>query len=111
MTKHSPVPFITEYSPFENQRGEEIPSFRIYDAEGEVVAETDSGKPQETQEADAGLLAAAPELVDVLQAQTEAAQAVIDAWDTGDLAGAVRVLDASIQPARSALSKAKPPSA
>jgi hypothetical protein len=41
----------------------------------------------------------------VLEAQTEAAQAVIDAWVKGDLAGAVRMLDGSIPAARALIAK------
>jgi hypothetical protein len=48
------------------------------------------------------------DLLDALEAQTEAAQTVIDSWSHGDLAGAVRALDASIEPARRATAKAKP---
>jgi hypothetical protein len=57
---------------------------------------------------DLRLRLAAPDLRDALKAQSDAAQTVIDAWETGDLAGAVRTLDASIQLARAALAKAKP---
>jgi len=67
MTDHSPAPFITEYQPFSGSDGAEIPSFRIYDAEGDVVAETDSGKPVAVQSADAELLAAAPALLAALK--------------------------------------------
>jgi hypothetical protein len=107
MTKHSPSPFLVESSPFQGQQGNEIPSFRIHDAEGNPVAETDSGKPEDQQEADARLLATAPDMLDALEAQTEAAQAVIDAWSEGDLAGAVRMLDASLADARAAIAKAR----
>jgi hypothetical protein len=67
MTKHSPSPFLVEYSPFKGQHGNEIPSFRIHDAEGNPVAETDSGKPESQQEADALLMAAAPDMLDALE--------------------------------------------
>ena len=67
MIRHSPAPFILEYICFEDQHGNEIPSFRIYDADGDVVAETDSGKPADQQESDAYLLAAAPELLEALE--------------------------------------------
>lgn len=66
MTDHSPAPFITEYQPFTGPDGAEIPSFRVYDAKGDVVAETDSGKPVAVQSADAELLAAAPALLAAL---------------------------------------------
>jgi hypothetical protein len=50
---------------------------------------------------------AASDLLDALADQTEAAQAVIDNWAEGDLAAAVRELDASIDLARAAIAKAK----
>jgi hypothetical protein len=40
------------------------------------------------------------DLFEALEAQTAAAQAVIDAWPKGDLAAAVRSLDGSIPAAR-----------
>ena len=107
MIRHSPAPFILEYSCFEDQHGNEIPSFRIYDADGDVVAETDSGKPADQQESDAYLLAAAPELLDALQTQTDAAQDVLDNWERGDLAAAVRALAATLAASRAAVRQAK----
>jgi hypothetical protein len=59
------------------------------------------------QSAELALRLAADDLLDALEAQTEAAQAVIDAWETGDLAGAVRTLDGSIEDARAAIAKAR----
>jgi len=53
------------------------------------------------------LLAASWDLLDALETLTDAAQSVIDAWETGDLAGAVRTLDASIEGARAGIDKAK----
>jgi hypothetical protein len=50
---------------------------------------------------------AAPELLGALEAQTNAAQAVIDNWTAGNLAAAVRGLAGSIPAARAALAKAK----
>ena len=49
---------------------------------------------------------AASDLLEALEAQTEAAQAVVDSWEAGDLAGAVRGLDASLDGARCAIAKA-----
>ena len=46
---------------------------------------------------------AASDLLDALEAQTDAAQAVIDAWAEGDLAAAVRMLDGCIPAARKAI--------
>ncbi len=50
---------------------------------------------------------AASDVLDALEVQTGAAQAVIDAWAKGDLAGAVRTLDGSMSAARAAIGKAK----
>jgi hypothetical protein len=50
---------------------------------------------------------AAHDLLDVLEGQTAAAQTVIDAWETGDLAGAVNTLDGFMPAARAAIAKAK----
>jgi hypothetical protein len=72
MTKHSPSPFIVEYSPFENHDGNEIPSYRIFDAEGDKVAETDSDKPERVQCADASLLAASPLILAALELAVQA---------------------------------------
>jgi hypothetical protein len=59
---------------------------------------------------DQRLRLAARDLLDALEAQTAEAQAVIDTWAKGDLAAAVRMLDASIPVARAAIARAKPPS-
>lgn len=56
---------------------------------------------------DLRLRRAARDLLEALETQTEAAQAVIDAWSEGDLAGAVRMLDASLADAQAAIAKAK----
>jgi hypothetical protein len=50
---------------------------------------------------------AADDLLAALVAQTEAAQAVINAWEQGDLAAAVNGLDRTIAPARAAILKAQ----
>jgi hypothetical protein len=47
------------------------------------------------------------ELLEVLEAQTDAAQAVVDAWEKGDLAGAVNTLEGFIPAARAAIAEAK----
>jgi len=59
------------------------------------------------QSEDLALRLAASSLLDALEAQTNAAQAVIDAWQQGDLAAAVRALGASIAVARAAIGKAR----
>jgi hypothetical protein len=61
------------------------------------------------QSQDLALRLAALDLRDALEAQTTAAQAVIDTWAKGDLAGAVRMLAVSIGSARAAITKARPP--
>jgi hypothetical protein len=50
---------------------------------------------------------AASALLEALEGQTEAAQAVIDSWERGDLAGAVSALSGWIDPARDAIAKAR----
>jgi hypothetical protein len=50
---------------------------------------------------------AADDLLAALEAQTEAAQATIDTWEQGDLAGAVNGLDHTIKAARAAILKAQ----
>jgi hypothetical protein len=60
------------------------------------------------QSDDLALRLASADLRDALEAETDAAQAVIDAWAEGDLAAAVRALDAAISGARAAIAKAKP---
>jgi hypothetical protein len=59
------------------------------------------------RDADLILRIVAPELLDVLGGQTEAAQGVIDSWEKGNLAAAVNALDGWIAPARTAIAKAK----
>jgi hypothetical protein len=46
-------------------------------------------------------------LIDALERQTEAARAVIESWEQGDLAGAVHGLEMSLGEALAALAKAK----
>ena len=77
-----------------------IERIEIWAADRRTVAEWQSD--------DLRLRLAAGELLEALDAQTEAAQAVIDAWAEGDLAEAVRTLDGSIPAARAAIAKATP---
>ncbi len=51
---------------------------------------------------------AARDILTALQAQTDAAKTVIAAWEHGDLAAAVRALDASISMAGAAIAKVAP---
>jgi len=50
---------------------------------------------------------AVQDLVDALEQQTEAARALIDSWEQGDLAGAVHGLEMSLDESLAALAKAK----
>jgi hypothetical protein len=52
-------------------------------------------------------LEATQDLIDAIERQTEAARAVIDSWEQGDLAGAVHGIQLSVDQALVALSKAK----
>jgi hypothetical protein len=78
---------------------EPLDHMQIWDAKRGSVASWESDEYR--------LRLAAPDLLKALADQTDAAQAVIDNWSKGDLAGAVRALDASIETARTALAKAK----
>ena len=60
----TPGPWIYEYSPWRAQDGSEIPAFEIYGEE--KVCDTDENRPSEEQEANACLIASAPELYDAL---------------------------------------------
>jgi len=77
---------------------DEVEQVQIWDDKRGTVASWESG--------DYRLRLAGPDLLKALEEQTDAAQAVIDSWERGDLAGAVRALDASIETARAALAKA-----
>ena len=78
----------------------DIDQIQIWDNERGTLATWESD--------DYRLRKAAPVLLAALQAQTEAAKAVIDNWEKGDLAAAVRALDASISTADAAIAKAVP---
>jgi hypothetical protein len=75
----------------------------------EIEIEGPDGAGAVWQSEDLALRLAASDVLDVLETQTDAAQAVIDAWDKGDLAGAIRMLAGSIATARASIAKAKPP--
>ena len=62
---------------------------------------------RDEESATACLPEAVQDLVDALERQTEAARAVIESWDQGDLAGAVHGLEMSLDDALDALAKAK----
>jgi len=73
----------------------------------EIEIYQDSDEVAVWHDDDLRLRLAASGLLEALEDQTEAAQAVIDNWAEGDLAAAVRALDASIDGARAAIAKAK----
>ena len=83
--------------------GAGVEHIEIQSADGSTVAEWRSE--------DLLVRLAASDLLEALESQTYAAQAVIDNWSKGDLAAAVRGLDESIGAARAAIAKAKPPTA
>lgn len=65
------------------------------------------GYGEEETRANARLIAAAPDLLDAAEEISAAASAVIGAWECGDLAAAVNLLDACRESLRDAISKAK----
>jgi hypothetical protein len=85
------------FTPYDD--GHPVNEILIRDADGNEVAVW--------YDAELRLRLAASDLLDALEAQTERAQAVIDNWERGDLAAAVRALGVSINAARDALAKAK----
>jgi len=61
---HTPGPWEYQYSPYTSQDGQEIPAFEVH---GEhKVCDTNENRPSEEQEANARLIAAAPELFQTL---------------------------------------------
>jgi hypothetical protein len=77
-----------------------LDQIQIWDRERGALANWESD--------DYRLRKAAHELRAALQAQTQAAKAVMATWEQGDLAAAVRSLDASIAAADAAIAKAAP---
>ena len=61
-----PAPWELEYLPYTNQDNHEIPNFRINDAGGDTVCETNENLPADVQEANAWLITAAPDLLAAL---------------------------------------------
>jgi hypothetical protein len=86
-----------DFQSYDNTEG--VERIEIWAADRRTVAEWQSD--------DLLLRLAARVLFEALDAQTVAAQAVIDAWSEGDLASAVRMLDASLADAQAAIAKAK----
>ena len=104
-TQHTAGPWECTYSPYTSQDGEEIPAFEIIG--DEKICDTNENQPRDEQQANAWLIAGAPDLLDALEAQTDAAQAVVDAWERGDLAAAVHILEGCISPARTVIAAAR----
>jgi hypothetical protein len=71
-----------------------------------VVHDRDGNEAAAWYHDDLRLRLAASEILESLEGQTDAAQAVIDSWDKGDLAGAVGALAEWIVPGREAIAKA-----
>jgi hypothetical protein len=84
-----------EYLPWAAQNGREIPCFRIFPEEApeDYIADTNEHLPRDIQEANACLIASAPQLL-------KAAVRVVSRWEKGDLAEAVRELNAAIATAK-----------
>ncbi len=61
---HTPGPWIYAYSPYTSQDGKEIPAFEVHGEE--KVCDTNENRPGEEQEANARLIATAPELLEAL---------------------------------------------
>ena len=83
----------------EYTHGMPVNEIEISDRNGEQIAVW--------RDADLRQRLAADELLGALEAQTDAAQAVIDAWEQGDLAAAVNGLDHTIPSARAAILNAR----
>jgi hypothetical protein len=64
-TARTPGPWIFQYSPWRAQDGSDIPAFEVHGEE--KVCDTDENRPVEEQEANARLIAAAPEMYDALE--------------------------------------------
>jgi hypothetical protein len=65
----TPGPWIYEYSPWKAQDGHEIPAYEVHGEE--KICDTNENRPAKEQEANARLIAAAPELLVALQAALE----------------------------------------
>jgi hypothetical protein len=84
----------------------------ILDSEGnylaEIVAKDEYGfaAPTDQQQANACLIAVAPELLEHLCSMVAMAHSVSENWENGDLASAVRNLDRNATAAETAIAKA-----
>jgi exonuclease VII small subunit len=75
------------------------------DSQGLIIAENGANVAVSYDEKDATLIAASPDLLADLEDGTVAAQAVIDSWESGDLADAVNDLQAWLEQAQQTLDK------
>ena len=66
LKQYTPAPWAYTYAPYTTQDGREIPAFEIH-GEGEKVCNTVEDQPIEAQEANARLIAAAPNWLDALE--------------------------------------------
>jgi hypothetical protein len=64
-TARTPGPWTYQYNPYTSQDGKEIPAFEVHG--DEKVCDTIEDRPSEEQEANARLIAAAPELLEALE--------------------------------------------
>ncbi len=99
-TLTQPAPWALEYLPYASQDGHEIPNFRINDAEGDAVCETNEDLPSDVQEASATVIAAAPELLEALRYFFN----IMHDYDSSMRKGYVKL---AMDMARSAIAKAK----
>lgn len=107
MTDHTPGPWWVEKNIDRPYVGDFIMS------ESGIVAETcteDETDVSEQEAANAYILAAAPELLSSLEDGVVAAQAVIDSWESGNLARAVNDLRTWLALAKETLATAQPES-
>jgi hypothetical protein len=88
------IEWTNDYSPYTAQDGNEIPAYEVFDENGEKILDTNENLPAARQEEIAQLASITPVLV-------TAAQHVIDCWEKGDLAAAVRELAAVLNQAGS----------
>lgn len=72
MTQHTTGPWAYTYASYTGQDGEEIPAFEVHGAE--KVCDTVESQSRNEQEANARLIAAAPELLEALEALAEEAR-------------------------------------
>jgi hypothetical protein len=93
-----------------NER-DEVEHFHHYDEGPPVnhieILDADRNELGHWRDDDLLLRMAGPELLDILKEQTDAAQAVIDNWSSGDLAAAVNALEGLIEPARGIIARAE----